>query len=171
MSEEEIGRRMLEILKPIDNILDVGCGDGHLLNALASQSYKRLMGLDNSDHGFAKAKMKTNQTASHHLVECVECDGRWIAFKDDHFEAVMMKFSLHHIEETQLVLKEIHRILAPGGLALIHEWVVEDIGQPRDGCYRFTLEELEQMLRETGFLRVEVEQIEPSQVLVISQVI
>jgi len=43
--------------------------------------------------------------------------------------------------------------------------------QPRNGCYRFTTEEIRQIVRETGFLLIGVEQIEPELVLVIGQVI
>ncbi len=171
MSDKEIDRRIVELLKPFSFILDIGCGDGRLINTLVGKKHHRVVGLDISNHGFVEAKMITSQTAHHHLVECVECDACQIAFLDDHFEAVILTFSLHHIEETQPTLKEIHCILVPGGLVLIGEWLVEDKDQPRDGCYRFTLEELELMLQETGFLRVGVEQIEPDLVLVKGQVI
>ena len=156
MSEEALDQRIIENLKPFSIILDIGCGDGRLVNALVGQKGCRVIGLDNSDHGFVEAKM----TAHHHLVECVECDACQIAFQDSHFEAVILTFSLHHIEETQPALQEIHRILAPGGSVLIGEWLVEDKDQPRDGCYRFTLEEMEQMLSEASFQQVEIEIID-----------
>ena len=168
MPEVRIDQRMIELLKPVNIILDVGCGDGRLVNALVLQKQRRVVGLDISNHGFTEAKSTARQTTHHHLVECVECDARQIAIRDDHFEAVIMTFSLHHIEETQAALKEIHRILEPGGMALIGEWMVEDEGQPRDGCFRFTFEEMKQMMWEITFQQVEVEKIETDMVLVVA---
>jgi ubiquinone/menaquinone biosynthesis C-methylase UbiE len=132
----------------------------------SARTRKGVLGLDISDHGFGQAKKTASQADVHHLVECVESDARQTAFRSDHFEAVILTFSLHHIEEVHLALKEVQRILRPGGKVLIGEWVVVKEDQPRDGCYRFSIEEMEQMLREAGFQQVEVEQIEPSLVLV-----
>ena len=46
------------------------------------------------------------------------------------------------------------------------EWLVKDEDQPRDGCYRFTRAEIEQMSYEAGFLQKESEQIDADIVLV-----
>ncbi len=166
MLEDTLDQRIIEILQPIQLILDIGCGDGRLVNALISQKDRRVIGLDVSDHGFAEAKMTASQEAHPHLVECVECDACQIAFQDDYFEAIILRFSLHHIEETKPALGEIHRILAPGGMVLIGEWLVEDEDQPRDGCYRFTLDDMRQMLWEIAFRQLEFEQIDVDRVLV-----
>lgn len=168
MSKEVIDKRIVELLKPYSFILDIGCGDGRLVNALVSLNQARVVGLDNSNHGFSDAKNKARQVDIHHLVECVEGDARMMTFKASHFDAAILTFSLHHIEETQLALKEIHRILVPGGMVLIGEWVVEDESYPRDGCYRFTLEEMEQMLWKTDFHSIIVEQIEMDAALVVA---
>jgi ubiquinone/menaquinone biosynthesis C-methylase UbiE len=162
MPEEELDQQIIELLKPFSLILDIGCGDGHLVNSLINQKGRQVVGLDISDHGFAEAKM----TDHHNLVECVECDGRQIAFQASYFDAVILRFSLHHIEETQLALREIHLILAPRGMVLIGEWLVKDEDQPRDGCYRFTRAEIEQMSYEAGFQQKESEQIDADIVLV-----
>ena len=161
MSEEALNQRIVMLLTPYNHILDIGCGDGQLVNALINQKERRVIGLDISDHGFDEAKM----TVHHHLVECVECDACQIAFQDDYFEAVILRFSLHHIEDTKPALAEIHRILAPGGIVLIGEWIVEDEDQHRDGCYRFTLDEIEQMLSEADFNQVTLDQFDTDMVL------
>lgn len=166
MTEQALDQRIMELLKQLRLILDIGCGDGRLVNALISEKESRVIGLDVSDHGFAEAKMTAIQEAHHHLVECVECDACQIAFQDDYFEAIILRFSLHHIEETQPALGKIHRILTPGGMVLIGEWLVEDEDQPRDGCYRFTLEDMRQMLREIAFRQFEFELIDDDSVLV-----
>ncbi len=169
MPEEEIDRRIVLRLGAAQDVLDVGCGDGRLVNFLARQTHKRVVGLDISNHGFARARKAAEQTAIPHLVECVRGDAQHMAaFKDGQFEAVTLTFSLHHIEDPGLALREIHRVLRPGGRALIGDWVVGE-GQPRGECYRFTAGEIQRMLEEAGFQRVEVQQIEPRLVLAVGE--
>jgi len=170
LEETEIEQRILHRLGAMHakRVLDVGCGEGRLVNLLAGQTGQRVVGLDISDHGFAEARYPAGQTASPHLVECVECDAQRIAFKGDHFEAVILTYSLHHVEEPLIALREIHRILKPGGRVLIGDWVAAE-DQSRSGCFRFTLPEMRQMPQAAGFQRVEVEQIEPGLVLVVGE--
>ena len=167
--EIELDRRILQRLGTAQDILDVGCGEGRLVNFLARQTQQRVVGLDISDHGFAQARREADQTGIPHLVECVEGDAQqMIAFQEGQFEAFTLTFTLHHLEAPEAALQEIHRVLRPGGKVFIGDWVVE-AGQPRSECYRFTVAEVQQMLETTGFQRIEVELIEPGLVLVIAE--
>ncbi len=170
MEEIEVDQRILQRLGTAQNILDVGCGDGRLVNLIACQTRGRVVGLDLSGHGFAEARQEADQATIPHLVECVESDGRQIGFKSDHFEAVIMMFTLHHIEKTEPALREVHRILQPGGRVIVCDWVVVAEDQDRSGCYRFTIGEIRRMVQEAGFWPVEVEQVEPGLVLVVGEV-
>ena len=163
--EIELDRRILQRLGTAQDILDVGCGEGRLVNFLARQTQQRVVGLDISDHGFAQARREADQTGISHLVECVAGDAQQMtAIQEGQFAA----FTLHHLEAPEAALQEIHRVLRPGGKVFIGDWVVE-AGQPRRECYRFTVAEVQQMLETTGFQRIEVELIEPGLVLVIAE--
>ena len=48
------------------------------------------MGLDISDHGFAEARQEADQATILHLMACVEGDAQQIAFRDNHYEVVIM---------------------------------------------------------------------------------
>jgi len=169
LEEIELDRRILQRLGAARDIMDVGCGEGRLVNFLARQTQKRVVGLDISDHGFAQARREANQAGIPHLVECVEGDAQQMAaFKDGQCEAFTLTFALHHIEAPEVALQEIHRVLRPGGKVLIGDWVVEE-DQPRSECYRFTVAEVQGMLEAAGFHRIEVELIEPGLVLVIAE--
>lgn len=169
MQELEIDRRILQRLEAAQAILDVGCGKGRLVNFLARETQKRVVGLDISNHGFAQARQEADQTDIPHLVECVKGDAQqMVAFKEDQFGAVTLTFALHHIEAPVAALQEIHRALRPGRKVLIGDWAVAE-GQPREGCYRFTAAEMRRMVKEAGFQCVEVEQIEPDLVLIVGE--
>lgn len=51
MEELDIDQRILQQLSAAQKILDVGCGNGHLVNLIASQTRQRVVGLDISSPG------------------------------------------------------------------------------------------------------------------------
>lgn len=103
-------------------------------------------------------------------MQCVKGDGRYIGFKSDYFDAVIMMFTLHHIEETGPALCEVHRVLKTGGRLFVHDWVVISEDQDRSGCFRFSLGEMRRMVQEAGFRLVVVEQVDPDLVLLVGEV-
>lgn len=169
MQELEVDRRILQRLEAAQDILDVGCGKGRLVNFLACETEKRVVGLDISNRGFAQARREADQAATSHLVECVRGDAQqMVAFEDGQFEAVTLTRALHHIKAPVAALQEVQRVLSPGGQVLIGDWALAE-GQPREGCYRFTAGEMRRMVVEAGFRCVELEQIEPDLVLIVGK--
>ena len=73
--EIELDRRTRSVqqLGTAQGILDVGCGEGRLVNFLARQTQKRVVGLDISGHGFAQARREADQTGTH---TCYAKEGR-----------------------------------------------------------------------------------------------
>lgn len=66
---ELIDRRVLRHLKSAEIILDVGCGEGRLVTLLAHRTRKRVVGLDISSQGFAKAYKTAARRCVTELVE------------------------------------------------------------------------------------------------------
>jgi SAM-dependent methyltransferase/uncharacterized protein YbaR (Trm112 family) len=67
-------------------------------------------------------------------VELV-CDGHDLPFRDGSFDAVVCQAVLEHVLDPPRVVAEIHRVLAPGGLAYAE---VPFIQQVHEGAYDFT---------------------------------
>ena len=82
-------------------ILDVGCGTGFV-----SQLYPNfdITGIDISDGMLAQNPHKW-----------VKAPAEAIPFPDNHFDYVIVRSLLHHLEEPAVGLKEIYRVLKPGG--------------------------------------------------------
>ncbi len=74
-----------------------------------------------------------------------------LPFRAAVFDAVLNVVTLEHVREPACVLRELSRVLKPGGRLLLvvpHEW--EEHQQPHD-YYRYTRYGLEYLLRNAGF--------------------
>ncbi|MBM3187717.1 MAG: class I SAM-dependent methyltransferase [Chloroflexi bacterium] len=91
--------------------------------------------------------------------------GQLAALWGEQFDAATLVWTLHHVADPQMILRQVGRVLRSGGKVLIGDWVVGE-GQERGECFRFTAEEIEQLLDGAGFQNIAVEWIEPFLVLV-----
>ncbi len=159
--EARLYGRLLERLGTGATVLDVGCGDGRLAIYLARHTHAQVVGLDITSGGFAQARREAQRAGVARLASCVQGDAaRLSAFGDGRFGAVTMTYTLHHIADRAAALGEIGRVLAPGGLLLIGDYVRER-GVPANECQRFGVAELQRLLRGAGFVRVRSESIAP----------
>jgi ubiquinone/menaquinone biosynthesis C-methylase UbiE len=102
-------------------ILDVGCGTGFVSGALAGllDPGDLLVGVDQSRGMLARARAKTAGAAG---CAFVRGDAAALQFADRSFDLVTVNSFLHHVFDYRAVLREIDRVLRPGGyLMLAHE--------------------------------------------------
>lgn len=115
---DRLGALASEFARGADSVLDLGCGDGRHLEALAS-SGARLLGADRSAVALARAKRRADEAgiAGADLREVG--DDERMGFDDNVVERVWCCGVLEHVVDTQTVLSEIRRVLAPGGELLV----------------------------------------------------
>lgn len=76
----------------------------------------------------------------------------YFPFPDNHFDVVVTtKIILEHISEPEVVVKELHRILKPGGKAFIIAPLVRRQHQKPHDYYRYTEFLLEYLFKKAGF--------------------
>jgi len=150
MEVTEIDQRIVAKLTYAKAILDVGCGDGRLTFYLARETSREIIGIDVSRSGFRKAKRHANLAGLGHLVRCLEGDARHLEFADGRFDAVILSYSLHHIEDGPAALREIRRVLRPSGTIVVCEHELTE-GETPGGCHQFTLAGLTKCIVEAGF--------------------
>jgi len=95
-------------------VLDCGCGIGRTLKALLS-NYDNVFGIDLS------CDMLDVACSQSEGIRVMACDAQNMAIKDDKFDMVICKGSLHHLREPQTAVKEINRILKRGGVLAVSE--------------------------------------------------
>lgn len=122
----EVDRNRLLMLEPQSHRplrgergLDIGCGTGNLGYALVTAGYvKTCVGLDIS---LGMARIAKNKTK--HVSGCLFTAGSAVSipFADNTFDVVVGSAFLHHIVNALDALREIRRVLKPGGVSTFNE--------------------------------------------------
>jgi 2-polyprenyl-6-hydroxyphenyl methylase/3-demethylubiquinone-9 3-methyltransferase len=94
--------------------LDIGCGGGLATEAMARHGH-RMIGLDISPRSIETAKRHAKEAGVSN-VEYVVGSALELPFPDHHFDGVVMSDVIEHIHDLPALVKEINRVLKPGGV-------------------------------------------------------
>lgn len=105
------------------NVLDVACGTGDYSIEIASKMTEggHLTGIDISEGMLAVMKEKLSHTSLPVPVDIVVGDCEQTPFPDNGFDRVTIGFGIRNFAHREAALKEILRILKPGGKLVILE--------------------------------------------------
>jgi len=114
-NQETYGRRVLSTLTPQTRWLDLGCGQRLLCNGLETVE-KEL-----SAHPFVGVDLSLdNLRSQRHTRYCVLADGNHLPFKAESFDLITANMVVEHLQLPDLAFREMNRVLAPGGIILLH---------------------------------------------------
>jgi len=113
-----IGRH---VMKP-GRIIDVATGTGDLAIASMKLEPDRVTGIDISGDMLAIARTKTARLGYGNKIELLEGDSTAIDFGDETFDVAMSAFGVRNFEDTVAGLREMCRVLKPGGMVMILEF-------------------------------------------------
>ena len=130
-------RRFDAILKrPGARVLDLCCGTGDMAFALrrraAPRNSAQIIGADFSHAMLQRAAAKSNashaaaKTGLRSSLRWIEADALHLPFPDAHFDLVTSAFGFRNLADYDAGLREILRVLTPGG-----ECGILDFGEPR----------------------------------------
>jgi ubiquinone/menaquinone biosynthesis C-methylase UbiE len=102
-------------------VLDVACGPGIVTSALAAHA-QEVVALDLTPEMLAKASERCG-TAGRTNVVFEEGSATALPFADACFDAVITRLSFHHFLAPDAVLKEMLRVLRPGGILAVADVV------------------------------------------------
>ncbi|NGY58704.1 methyltransferase domain-containing protein [Lentzea sp. NEAU-D13] len=107
-------------LEPGLKVLDLGCGPGADLQAMADavEVSGRVIGVD-VDPTMVEAA--SERFRDHPQVEVLLGDGHALSFEEASFDRARMDRALQHVADPAAVLAELLRVLKPGGLLRIGE--------------------------------------------------
>jgi ubiquinone/menaquinone biosynthesis C-methylase UbiE len=111
-------RTIFEWIDPREDavILDCACGRGFYLNMYRYVSGVRLVGLELEREIIRKAQANVG-----HLPDITLTQGNIyrLPFPDDYFDGVILSEILEHIDDDVAGLREVYRVLKPGGVVAI----------------------------------------------------
>lgn len=105
------------------DVLDIGCGNGALLNAL-SERINSGCGVDESAAILQQARKRN---AAKTNLEFFDIDGPVLPFEDGKFDVVISLMSFRYLDWDPL-LREIKRVSKPGGKFLVIDMVTVPVG-------------------------------------------
>jgi len=97
------------VVQPGDAVLDAACGTGDLALADLRAGAARVVGVDFSERMLERAARKSSE------IEWVQGDLCKLPFTDGTFQAATIGFGLRNVADTEGALRELRRVLAPGG--------------------------------------------------------
>lgn len=110
-------------LRPGMHVLEVGCGPGVFLPVLAQTVAPtgRVVGIDHSASFLHEARRRVVNTESGSLVSLQLADAYHLPFADASFDAAHAEHVLEHLEDPDAVLREMRRVVRPGGWVAVGE--------------------------------------------------
>lgn len=105
-------------------LLDVGTGTARLLIKMAAVpafAGLRLVGIDYYQDMVDEAMKAVALEQLEGRVEVLQADAHHLPFPDGFADFVISRSTIHHWADPVQALKEVYRVLKPGGVALIHD--------------------------------------------------
>jgi len=146
------GRKIRQMFSEGGRLLDFGAGSGHFGSTMIAAGWD-----------VASVDLATNQTEDYIFSEEKIC----LNFYDSSFDVVTLWYVIEHINKPITVIRELKRVLKPGGLLVLSQqnfsslqarlfrqnWLILD---PPRHIYQFSPNNLIEFLRLEGFKLIEV---------------
>src|SRR6187549_2041787 len=118
-------KKTIRLLKKLDPkiVLDMATGTADMtILACRLLNPDKITGLDLSAEMLELGRKKVEKEGLANKIELVKGDGEAISFPDNSFDAVMVAFGVRNFENLENGLREMFRVLKPGGKLVILEF-------------------------------------------------
>ncbi len=161
-----VGEQALELLnvQPDARVLDIGCGSGWASRLLAEKaSAGHVTGIDISDE---MIRVASDSSTGFKNLDFKVASAEDLPFADNEFSDAFSMESLYYYADMSQALKEIHRVLQPGGFFLnvvdlyaenkpSHQWI-ETLKVP---VHLLSTNEYVELFAATGFVEIKTQRI------------
>src|SRR5690606_12010246 len=105
-----------------ETILDVATGTGDLAIAASKLKPKHITGIDIAVQMLEVGKKKVAEQQLSGIISLQKGDSEHLAFEDNSFDAVMCAYGVRNFENLEAGLREMSRVMRPGGKLAILEF-------------------------------------------------
>ncbi len=109
-------------LGPGMRVLDVGCGVGGPMRAIARFSGATIVGLNNNAYQVRRAAELTRAAGLDHLCSLVKADFMELSPDDGPYDAVYAIEAIPHAPDKVRLFRALHRVMRPGALFASYDW-------------------------------------------------
>ncbi|HEU5059090.1 MAG TPA: class I SAM-dependent methyltransferase [Kofleriaceae bacterium] len=102
---------LADLPAPADAVLDLGCGDGHLLELLVARGCREVTGVDMSPEELVAADARPALAG----VRLLEARAQALPLPDASFDWVLSHMAFMLMSDVEVVVAELARVLRPGG--------------------------------------------------------
>ncbi len=156
-------RRVGEEVQLAYHILDLGCGNCELAGFLSETYDHCVTGVDISSGNFPS---HGDEAQSRSTLTCVKADAARLGFvRDGSVDAVVSMWAAHEMADLKGVLREARRVLRPGGEILVIDFPRGSLAQRLWDESYYSPEEVSEVLKDAGFVRVRAKAIERKQII------
>ncbi|XP_042403337.1 24-methylenesterol C-methyltransferase 2-like [Zingiber officinale] len=129
--------------RPGQRIVDVGCGVGGPMRAIASHSGAHVVGITINEYQVGRASAHNRKAGLDGLCEVVCGNFLEMPFPDASFDGAYSIEATCHAPCLEDVYREIFRVLKPGALYVSYEWVTTGLYRPDDPRHVETIRGIE----------------------------
>ena len=157
--DNETAIDMLDI-RSNDRVVDLGTGHGESLTSLAKRAHRgEVEGIDISTVMLGIARRKHRKKIRSGRIALHHASANALPFNDNSFDKALAVHTLYFWNPAQSYLREIARILKPGGLVLLAFRPAEDaqvVAKFPSTVYHFrSIAEVSVLIRDAGFSNIE----------------
>ena len=128
---EEVSRLVAGVDLAGQSLLDIGCGAGGIDVALVrNHSVGHVTGIDVEDTVLAHARDLIARERLGSRIGLVRVAPGPLAFPSAAFDVVFSKESIVHIADKHALMREVFRVLKPGGRFIASDWLISHDGAP-----------------------------------------
>ena len=128
---EEVARLVADTDLNGLSLLDIGCGAGGIDLALVrNHGAGYVTGIDVEDTVLARARELIAHARLEARIGLAKVAPGPLPFPPDTFDVVFSKDSLVHISDKHALMKEVYRVLKPGGRLIASDWLIGHDGTP-----------------------------------------
>ncbi|GAB7363103.1 hypothetical protein MBLNU230_g3394t1 [Neophaeotheca triangularis] len=113
-------------IKANQRVLDVGCGVGGPAREIVKFTDCNVVGLNNNDYQIERATHYAQKEGLAHKLSYTKGDFMQMSFPDNSFDAVYAIEATVHAPSLEGIYSEIYRVLKPGGVFGVYEWLMTD---------------------------------------------
>jgi len=127
-------KKAINQLKAIEpkKVLDVATGTADVaLMTFKMLHAEKIIGIDISEGMLDLGRQKIEKLGLTKNIELLKGDSENIHFEDNSFDAITVAFGVRNFENLEMGLKEMHRVLRPGG-----KLVVLEFSKPKNAAFK-----------------------------------